>query len=116
MADTSKLLSQVYVKVEGMADSVAVELMGDLIEVTVDSSLHLPDAATVTVHDTKLRWIDDKGLEPGRGLTITANAGDGEHPLFDGEIIELEPVFAPSAQRLVVRAFDRLHRLSRGRA
>jgi phage protein D len=116
MADTSKMLSQLYVKVEGMADSVAVELMGDLIEATVDSSLHLPDAATLTLHDTKLRWIDDQGLEPGRGLTISANAGDGERPLFDGEIVELEPAFAPSAQRLVVRAFDRLHRLARGRA
>src|SRR5215831_15815219 len=115
MADTANLISHFYIEVQGMDSSVAVELMADMIEASVESSLHLPDVATVILHDTKLRWVDDSNLEPGKGLKISAKANQGEHPIFDGEIIEIEPDFRVAGQRLVVRAFDRLHRLARGR-
>jgi DNA polymerase-3 subunit beta len=45
-------------------------------------------------------------LEPGKPLKISARVGSGEKPLFDGEIVEIEPDFAPHTQRLVVRAFE----------
>jgi type VI secretion system (T6SS) baseplate-like injector VgrG len=114
MADTSHLLSQFYVKLEG-ADAPE-ELMHDLLEVTVESSLHLPDVATLVLNDSRLRWVDDARLEPGKALLVSAKAGgrEGEKPLFDGEIVEIEPELGSGAQRLVVRAFDRLHRLGRG--
>ena len=115
MADTQNLISHFYIEVQGMDSSVGVELMADMIEASVESSLHLPDVATVILHDTKLRWVDDPNLEPGKGLKISAKANQGEHPIFDGEIIEIEPDFRTAGQRLIVRAFDRLHRLSRGR-
>jgi len=115
MADQAALTTQFYVTIEGMDPSTVVELMGDLLEVTVESSLHLPDVATVVVHDSHLRWIDDARLEPGKGIQISAKEQQNEHPLFDGEIIELEPEFGAASQRLVIRAFDRLHRLARGR-
>src|SRR5688500_10507568 len=115
MADAHTLLEHVYVTVDGMDATVAQELMGDLLEATIESSLHLPDVATLVLHDTRLRWIDDARLEPGKGLRISAKAAEGEHPIFDGEIVELEPDFGAGAQRLVLRAFDRLHRLARGR-
>ena len=115
MADAPTLLEHVYVAVDGLDATVAQELMGDLLEATVESSLHLPDVATLVLHDTRLRWIDDARLEPGKGLRISAKAAEGEHQIFDGEIVELEPDFGAGAQRLVLRAFDRMHRLSRGR-
>jgi phage protein D len=115
MADQTTLISQFYVAVEGMDDSTGVDLMTDILEVTVESSLHLPDVATVVLHDTHLRWVDDARIEPGKGVKISAKAEQGEQPLFDGEIIELEPEFSSAANRLVIRAFDRLHRLARGR-
>src|SRR5262249_23286345 len=82
-----------------------------------ESSLHLPDVATLRITDSALRWIDEKGLEPGKRLKVSAKGPESknENPLFDGEIVELEPEFTPSAQVLTVRAFDVLHRLSRGR-
>src|SRR5579862_4655326 len=115
MPDTTTLISQFYVAVEGMDDSIGVELMGDILEVTVDSSLHMPDVATVIVHDTHLRWVDDSRLEPGKGIKISAKMEKSEEPLFDGEIVELEPEFNAAASRLAIRAFDRMHRLARGR-
>jgi phage protein D/phage baseplate assembly protein gpV len=115
MADTENLISHFYIEVQGMDKSIGVELMADLVEASVESSLHLPDVATIILHDAKLRWIDDAMLEPGKGLKISAKASQGEHPIFDGEIVEIEPDFRVAGQRLTVRAFDRLHRLSRGR-
>jgi phage protein D len=116
MADAQTLQSQFYLKVDGMDETGTLELTADLLEITVESSLHLPDVATVILHDTRLRWVDEAKLEPGKGLKVSAKPADGrEEELFDGEIVELEPDFASGAQRLVVRAFDRLHRLGRGR-
>lgn len=113
MPDTSNLLSQFYVKIDGT--DASEEFMHDLIEVTVESSLHLPDVTTLTLHDRRLQYIDDPRLAPGKTVEIAAKAGQKSDPLFDGEIVELEPDFRPGDPHLVVRAFDRLHRLARGR-
>lgn len=109
----SKLVSHFYITLGGK--QAPALLMQDLEEVLVENSLHLPDAATIVLLDPRLHWIDDASLEPGTALTISARAGPDESPIFDGEIVELEPNFEPGIQRLFVRAFDRLHRLARGR-
>jgi phage protein D len=114
MPETQSLVNQVYLEIGGMSSERAVELMGDLVTLTVESSLHLPDVATIIVHDSKLEWIDEPSLEPGKEVKVSAKTGDKEQALFDGEIFEIEPDFAPHAQRFVIRAFDRMHRLSRG--
>src|SRR6266540_4597153 len=113
MPDTHNLLSQFYFTIEGAQPPAP--LINDLLEITVESSLHLPDVATLTFHDPGLKWIDEDLLMPGKSIMISAQAGRGERPLFDGEIVEIEPDFQVSTQRLVIRAFDRLHRLARGR-
>src|SRR5947209_7211123 len=113
MPDASPLLSQFYVTIGGA--NASEEFMRDLIEVTVESSLHLPDVATLLLHDTSLRWIDDSSLDPGTTITVEARAEQSSKVLFDGEIVEIEPDFGSSTQHLMVRAFDRLHRLARGR-
>jgi len=112
MPEKQNLLSQIALKLDG-ADAPTA-LMDDLLDVTVENSLHLPDVATLVLHDTRLHWIDDASLMPGKSLQISASIERQEKPLFDGEIVEVEPDFAPSTQRLIVRAFDRLHRLARG--
>ncbi len=113
MPDNSNLLSQIFVQIDGA--EITEELMGDLLEVTVENSLHLPDVATLIFHDARLHWIDDASLVPGKAIKISAKTARQEKLLFDGEIVELEPDFEPTTQQLIIRAFDRLHRLSRGR-
>lgn len=115
MAETRQLLSQFYLSVDGIEGATGVELEGDLLEITIESSLHLPDMATIVLHDSRLKWADDARLAPGKGLRVSARSARDEHPLFDGEIVEIEPEFATGSQQLTVRAFDRLHRLGRGR-
>ena len=115
MADSAALLSHFYLQLDGVAEPVIQEMMGDMVSISIESSLHLPDVATLVLHDTRLKWIDAAALEPGKALTVSAKASGAEGVLFDGEIVELEPDFAAQTHRLIVRAFDRLHRLSRGR-
>jgi len=111
------LISHFFLDVEGLPESAGVELMQSILSVVVESSLHLPDVATIRVTDTALKWIDDKRLEPGKRIKVSAEGPQSKtaHPLFDGEIIELEPEFMVGAQNLTIRAFDVMHRLARGR-
>jgi phage protein D len=113
LPDTTQLLSQFYIKINGSPASDAMML--NLVEATVENSLHLPDVATLTLHDPNGQWVDDASLAPGSTLTVGAKSGSSDGELFDGEIVELESDFSPGERRVVVRAFDRLHRLARGR-
>ncbi len=113
MPDKSNLLSLIHVKIDGV--DASEEFMRELLEVTVENSLHLPDVATLVLNDGRLHWIDQDSLMPGKAIQVSAKAGRQENLLFDGEIVEIEPNLEPGRKRLIVRAFDRLHRLSRGR-
>jgi phage protein D/phage baseplate assembly protein gpV len=115
VADAPALISHVYLTLRGTDAPEA--LMQSLVEVTVESSLHLPDVATVVLNDPGLQWIDHELLAPGTALVIstTSRNGTSAQPIFDGEIVELEPDFQPATQLLAVRAFNRLHRLTHGR-
>lgn len=113
MTDTTKLQSHFYIKLQGR--DAPADLLQELEDITVESSLHLPDVATFVIHDSRLHWIDDESLAPGTPVQISSRLGTTKGPLFDGEIVEIEPNFKDNAQHLLVRAFDRLHRLSRGR-
>lgn len=113
MPDNKDLLSLIKVKIDGT--DASDEFMRDLLEVTVENSLHLPDVATLVLLDARLHWIDDASLMPGKVIQVSAKAAGQENMLFDGEIVEIEPNFEQGTQRFMVRAFDRLHRLSRGR-
>lgn len=108
-----RLLPQFYLKIDGQ--DASEELNRDLLEVTVENSLHLPDVATLLINDPKLKWIDDAIFLPGKAIKITSKADGVTDDIFDGEIVELEPDFDSTTQKLRVRAFDRLHRLTRGR-
>ena len=112
MPDSSQLLSHFYLMLDG---AVALdELMRDVMEITVENSLHLPDVATIALNDPHLKWIDADSLTPGKAIIVSARGASGEELIFDGEIVELEPDFHPTTQILTIRAFDRLHRLSIG--
>ncbi len=91
-----------------------LSIMRALREVNVESSLHLPDLATLIIRDPEVALIDDDSLSLGRKLEIHTQIQDNTGKLFEGEIVEVEPRFSRHDQFIVVRAFDRLHRLGRG--
>ncbi|MDI7277647.1 MAG: VgrG-related protein, partial [Anaerolineae bacterium] len=110
-----RLMDHFFIKVDG--NDVATEVMDDLIEVTVDTSLHLPDAVTIHIHDERLRWIDEGPFVLGKEIEVSAQpeGGGTSQVIFRGEITSLEPDFGEGTQAtLLVRAYDRSHRLHRG--
>ncbi len=105
-------LSHFYLYFDGALDS---EMQDDLLSVTIESSLHLPDTATLVLNDPNLKWVDHEKVMPGKQLKIQAESGAGPATIFEGELVELEPHYEPEGVKLTIRAFDKMHRLTRGR-
>jgi uncharacterized protein involved in type VI secretion and phage assembly len=106
-------LSHFYLKLNGQ--QAPSELQSDLIEVHVESSLHLPDAATLVFNDLQMKWLDHDDFLPGKALEIEGETGSGRDVIFRGEIVEIEPHLSADGEKILIRAFDKLHRLTRGR-
>jgi uncharacterized protein involved in type VI secretion and phage assembly len=107
------LFNIAYLKING--SDASAELMDALEQLTVESSLHLPDMLTLSFYDPGMKWIDDTSLALGTALVVDIKAKNQVTKIFDGEIVELELEAEAETARTVVRAFDRLHRLARGR-
>lgn len=107
-----------YVKVNGT--DLAVEIIDDLIDIVVESSMHLPAMAVVRLNDPKLEVIKKAGevFPLGGKLEIEASQPDDPRsriPIFKGEIVGLEPMFEEGTiGRLVIRGYDKSHRMHRG--
>ncbi|RIK40425.1 MAG: type IV secretion protein Rhs [Chloroflexi bacterium] len=113
MADTRSLQSHIYLKIDGVESDESFQR--DLLQCTVDLDMDQPAMATVVLNDSRLHWIDLPGLWPGKSFEILVDDNNRKATLFEGEVVGIEPSFAGGLQRLTVRAFDRLHRLTRGR-
>jgi phage protein D len=113
MPNQQGLLSQLKYEMDGKDAPSA--LVPDILRTEVETSLHLPDVATMVIHDRHVKWVDDPLLWPGKTLKLSAQFMGVTAIIFEGEIVELEPAYLEGSMQLTVRAFDRLHRLSRGR-
>lgn len=88
-----------------------------LRQVTVVSELDLPSMFTLELVNRALmpgevRWVDEALFDIGTQIKIQMGSGD---LLIDGEITGLEPEFTANAiPTLIVRGYDRRHRLMRG--
>ena len=93
-----------------------------VVGVIVDEDLGLPGmfAVEFTGSDDQgeeIPWIDDTDLfSVGNVVELKLGYGDQTDAVMVGEIAGLEPEFGlDRLPKLVVRGFDRLHRLQRGR-
>lgn len=105
-------VSTLYMNVDGR--DMNPEQFRLIDEITVDSSLQLPDVATITLRDPDGSLIDDPSYRLGARLKVIAQVRGNQETVFDGELVEIEPRFTRATQQLRLRAFDRLHRLARG--
>ncbi len=115
MPRQEKPVNHFLIRVDG--ELVSSRLMDDLIDVVVDSNLHLPDLFVIRVDDETLEWIDRGPFSLGASVEIGVVPQDGgqEQELIKGEITALEPDFAEGTHAvLTVRGYDRAHRLHRG--
>ncbi len=112
MPDERLNVSQLSIKVEGSL--ISSDAVGDLLDVTVDHSLHVPSMFTIRLHNHDMKWLEDATFREGKKIEISF----GEQPpvkLLSGKIAALEPELSEHAPSLVVRGYDLSHKLYRGR-
>jgi len=110
--------TQCLIKINGIA--VSEEFMDALVEVVVDTSLHLPSMFTILLNDADVKWVDDGLFEMGKEVEIEVETGKEQGALkgqlIKGEITALEPHFSTEGQTtLLVRGYHKFHRLHRGK-
>ncbi|MFI5227177.1 MAG: VgrG-related protein [Candidatus Limnocylindrales bacterium] len=91
------------------------ELHQAIEEVVVEDNLHLPTVMTIVLADPGIQWIDDPSLAVGTELEVLVAVDDADVRVGIGEIVALELEQRPGTARVVIQAFDRSHRLHRGR-
>jgi phage protein D len=104
---------------EAKIDGVPLEreALENLLEITLEQNLMLPDAFTLRLADPEVRFVDSKSFEIGKSVTLSFSSPEDRQlkPLFDGEITALEPEFTQEGIMLTIRGYDRSHRLNRVR-
>lgn len=113
MAKQTELASHLYIKIGGVPISDVVRQ--SLQEVIVDQHAHLPTMFAIRLLDSDLSLLDKGPFDLTKEVEIEAAKAGGEKiPLVKGDITALEPVFGEGMNaELVVRGYDRLHRLFR---
>lgn len=108
-------ISAFTIKIGGRKIDMAME--EDIVEIVVDTNLHLPDMCAMQLYDHDLRWVDNTGLLAlGKEIEISVAHERRTVVLFKGEITGLESDFsAEEPAILLVRGYDKSHRLHRGR-
>ncbi|MBI5876497.1 MAG: VgrG-related protein [Chloroflexi bacterium] len=112
MPEERQNVSPISIKVEG--SPISEDMIGDLQEVKVDHSLHLPSMFTLHLGNHDMKWLEDATLREGKKVEISY----GENPakkLLLGKIAALEPDLNEASPTLVVRGYDLSHALYRGR-
>jgi phage protein D len=115
---------------EGIA-SPKVKIAGTEVEkdalanLVVEQDVDQPDMCSVTVNNTKdykysetVKLGDAVVVDIGStgGEVAGAEAGEQPVPLFEGEVVGLEPIFDVGGEtKVVIRAFSKLHRMTRKR-
>ncbi len=115
----ANLMSQMYLNIGGR--NVSHDMMDEVEEIIVDTSLHLPNMFTIRFHDPRLKWIDSPILDIGKKVTIS---GKTEGQMFssvndlikNGEITAIEPDYTEDlGTTLIIRGYDKSHRLLQGK-
>jgi len=131
-SDRSLYVSSPLLQIEGADPSSLSALMNDLIQISVEESLHLPGMFTlvinnpfVPVDDESETWQHDPLLQIGKKVNIGFQGSTTDSPEFDrdrkdyiieGEITAIETHFTSDTRApIVVRGYDISHRLHRGR-
>lgn len=105
-------------------------LMADIMRIVVDTTMHMPSMCEVHIADDYLptglamKWADTPRFVIGMPLTLTTGIVTPDAtpvslvpiPLFNGEIVAIDMHYnADGSAVLIVRAYDKTHRLHRSR-
>ncbi|MEH2421056.1 MAG: VgrG-related protein [Nostoc sp.] len=132
MAQQTLYLSQPLVEIGG--EQAPPELIKDLLQITIEESLHLPAMFTLVVHNSYLPtnnksqyqpWRHEHVFEIGKKVRLGFSSSTTQDEnfnieksgyLIDGEITAIEVHFNDKSEApIIVRGYDTSHRLHRGR-
>ena len=112
--DAVRITSQVQVEASGSELSAAD--LARITRVEIESSMHLPDTATIEFLDSDYALIEESAWEIGKPLKVLMGDSEALVPIFEGEITHLEVSYDPDGLGSVtIRGYDKSHRLHRGR-
>lgn len=117
-------------KIDGQP--AAANLMEDILDITVEESLHLPGMFTLVIRNDyfparsgETPWLYDNIFTIGKSIEISLKSSttadtdfqeEVDNLLIKGEITAIEAHFTPNSQApVVIRGYDISHRLHRGR-
>jgi len=114
MPERKPMQDQCHVLIDGAPASE--KILQGLMSVRVEQGLDLPSVCILRIQDDELEIVDGGDFDIGKGVRIEMGSGRRLKPVFEGEVVglEMEPTYRGSMV-LVVRAYDRSHRLHRGR-
>ena len=100
---------------------ITVDAHAHVVSISVEDDAEWPsmftvELATTIEQDDPLVWVDNDLFAIGGAVEIKLGYADAPEPVFAGEITGLEPEFSLNRlPALIVRGYDRRHRLTRGR-
>ena len=107
------LIDQLRLSLSG--SPIDKEILAHVSSVVVESVLHVADMAVITVDDIETTLVDSNTFAVGGELEVSLSDEQKTiHSVFKGEITAVEPYFENSSISLVIRAYDKSHRLHRG--
>ncbi len=129
--NNSLYVSSPLLEIEGASPSALSSLMNDIIQISVEESLHLPGMFTLVINnpyipvdDETKTWQHDPLLQIGKRIRIgfigsttesSEFAQENKDYILEGEITAIETHFNHATQApIVVRGYDISHRLHRG--
>ena len=114
MSNFDLINSEIVIKADGTALTDAV--METLIDVVVEDDLEQPAMATLRFHDPNYILTDGTTFTLGKALVVSVKRQNNQvKPIFTGEITAIEVEGSRYERSLVIRGYDKSHRLYRGR-
>ena len=101
--------------------ALPVEAAAHVVQVSVEADTELADMFSMEIIasddlEDQFMWVDDDLFTVGNAVEVKLGYAEQLTSLFKGEVTGLEPSFsADRLPTLVVRGYDRRHRLTRGR-
>lgn len=113
MVNNLEWVSHAVVKIGG--SELPPETMDSLIDIVVDTTLHLPTLFEMRFNDSGFTLTDGDTFEPGKAVDIQLSSGTDEiETMFAGEITAVEVDYSENlTSQLIVRGYDRSYRLNR---
>ncbi|MEE8421806.1 MAG: VgrG-related protein [Dehalococcoidia bacterium] len=112
--DAVRTTSQVQIETSGT--QLSADDLARITRVEIDSSMHLPDTATIQFHDSDYELIEEASWAIGKPLKVLMGDSEELVALFEGEITGVEAAIdAEGLGSVTFRAYDKSHRLHRGR-